>query len=203
MNMRIIKEISDFIFIEDSLTCADAILIPGGSFPELPERAAELWHEGYAPLIVPSGMYSVKLGRFAGVKSKADRYRGTYITECDFYSDVLLQNGVKSDAIICEDRSGCTAENARFTRRMLDERGISLQKAIICCKGFHARRCLMFYQFSFPETEFMIAPVLNTPGMEITKDNWYLSAYGRKRVLGELERLGTQFSSSFEVLGDL
>ena len=48
MNRRIVNDITDFIFLEDRLEKADAIFVPGGSYPELPERAAELWKEGYA-----------------------------------------------------------------------------------------------------------------------------------------------------------
>ena len=40
MNRRIVNDITDFIFLEDRLEKADAIFIPGGSYPELPERAA-------------------------------------------------------------------------------------------------------------------------------------------------------------------
>ena len=57
---------------------ADVIFIPGGSYPELPERAAQLWKAGYAPYIVPSGRYSVTVGKFSGVKSKAEAYRKDY-----------------------------------------------------------------------------------------------------------------------------
>ena len=36
MNRRIVNDITDFIFLEDRLEKADAIFIPGGSYPELP-----------------------------------------------------------------------------------------------------------------------------------------------------------------------
>jgi hypothetical protein len=42
MNMRIIEDITNFIFIDDILVKADVIMIPGGSYPELPEQAAKL-----------------------------------------------------------------------------------------------------------------------------------------------------------------
>ncbi|MFQ9510048.1 MAG: YdcF family protein [Lachnospiraceae bacterium] len=202
MNMRIIAEISDFVFVEDKLERADAILVPGGSYPELPERAAELWKNGYADLVVPSGKYSIKLGHFAGVKSKREKYDKNYLTECEFYKDILEKNGVSSKSIILENESQCTADNARFSRRVLDEKNIHLQKAIICCKGFHARRCLMFYQFYFPETEFMVAPVVDTPGIDVTRENWYKTEVGLTKVLGELSRLGTQFIPEFGRLKD-
>lgn len=194
---RIIDELTNFIFIEDRLEKADAIFIPGGSYAELPERGAQLWKEGYAPYVVPSGKYSVVCGKFSGAKSKAERYRKDYITECEFYTDVLLSNGVAADSIFQEDEAGFTAENAWFTKKLLDAKGFHPQKAIICCKGFHSRRCLMYYQFTFPDTQFMIAPVYVN---HLTKENWYLTDDGQKKVLGELTRLGTQFAPEWEKL---
>uniref|UniRef100_UPI004056D783 YdcF family protein n=1 Tax=Acetatifactor sp. TaxID=1872090 RepID=UPI004056D783 len=199
MNMRIINDISNFIFVEDELEKADAIFIPGGSYPELPERAAALWKEGYAEILVPSGAYSITLGKFAGVKSQCEKYSKDYITECEFYTDVLQTNGVSPDCIIPENKALFTAENARLTRKVLDERNIRPKKAIICCKAFHARRCLMYYQFSFPDTTFLIAPVAGPSGINVTRDNWYKTESGLKRVLGELNRLGTQFGPEFTV----
>lgn len=200
MNTRILEDISNFIFVEDPLEKADVIMIPGGSYPDLPEKAAELWKKGYAPILVPAGGVSIKLGKFAGVKSKKDIYNKDYITEYDFYTDVLEKNGVDSKCIIGENESGCTADNARYTKKILDAKKIYPKKAIICCKAFHARRCLMFYQFSFPNTDFIVIPVDNLIGYHISKDNWYKTDIGQKKVLGELARLGLQFTPEFDSL---
>ena len=176
--------------LEDNRVKSDVIFIPGGSYPELPERAAQLWKAGYAPYVVPSGRYSVTLGRFSGVKSKADIYRKDYATECGFYTDVLLSKGVDPGSILPEAQAQFTAENARFSRKVLDAKGIHPKKAILCCKGYHSRRSLMYYQINFPDTEFLVAPVY----IDITRENWYYTQRGRKKVLGELKRLGTQFT---------
>lgn len=198
INMRIVKDISNFIFIEDKPEKADAILIPGGAYPELPEMAARLWRMGYANFCMPSGAYAVTEGKFAGVKSKQEIYTGEYDTECAFYCEVLKRSGVPENNIIPEDKSRFTAENAWFSKVLLEERGIQLKKAIICCKAFHARRCLMYYQLTFPETEFIIVPVKDTHGGQITKENWYQSEVGVEKVLGELQRVGTQFMPEFK-----
>ncbi len=196
INKRIIDDITNFIFVEDELQKADVIFVPGGSYPQLPERAARLWREGCAPWVVPSGRYSIKCGMFCGAKSKAETYSQSYATECDFYTDVLVAGGVERSCILQEKEAQFTAQNARFSKRLLDEKGISPRKAIICCKGYHARRCLMYYQFSFPETELMIAPV----NVTVAKDSWHQTKEGIKKVMGELERLGTQFYPEWEAL---
>jgi len=109
--MRIIDDITDFIFLEDKMQKSDIIFIPGGSHPELGEYAAELWKQGFAPLIMPSGGVSIKTGKFNGAKSKKELYNKDYKTDCDFLEDVLIINGVSENSIICEDRSGYTKEN--------------------------------------------------------------------------------------------
>ncbi len=192
--MRIIQEISDFIFVEDELEKADVIFVPGGSYPELPERAAVLWKEGCAPYVVPSGRFSVTCGRFMGVKSKAGIYRDDYATECELYTDVLRRCGVEEKCILKEDKAEYTAQNARLSKILLDEKGIRPGKAILCCKAYHARRCLMYYQLSFPDTRFMVAPVA-VGGL--TKENWHRTQEGLGKVLGELARLGTQFTPEY------
>lgn len=200
MDMRIINDISNFIFLEDKIEKADAILIPGCSYPETAEKAASLWNEGYAKIVVPSGLYSIKYGKFLGVQSKSEKYDKDYETECEFITDVLKINGVDAECILEEDMAQYTADNANLTKKLLKNNNITLKKAIICCRAFHARRCLMFYQFCFPETKLMICPVSNTPGEVITKEDWYKTSDGLERVLGEFKRIGTQFFPQFQRL---
>lgn len=190
-----LADISDFIFVSDAPEQADIIFIPGGSYPELPEHAAKLYKEGYAPLILPTGKYSVKRGSFSGVRSKAEIYSGDYRTECDFITDVLLKNGVLASAILREDRSEYTQQNAFFSREVTDSLGLRIEKAIIVCRSFHARRCLTYWQLAYPDTAFCMCPV-STNG--ITKENWFQTENGVERVLGELARCGNQMTADIK-----
>ena len=190
MNDRIIIDITNFIFVEDEPQKVDAIFLPGGSHPEQPEYATELYRKGYAKWLIPSGGVSVKRDSWPGVRSKADIYNGDYQSDCDFFTDVFIKNGVPSDVIVGEDKSGHTRDNAFLSRMVVYEKGIEIKTAIIVCKAFHARRCLMLYQMAFPDTKFYVCPVVC---MGITKDNWYKSEQGIDRVLGELARCGNQF----------
>ncbi len=42
---KIISDISEYIFVSDEPEKVDAIFLPGGSHPELPEYAAKLYHD--------------------------------------------------------------------------------------------------------------------------------------------------------------
>lgn len=77
-----------------------------------------------------------------------------------------------------------------FSRKAVDESKIKIKTAMIVCKAFHARRCLMLYQMAFPEVDFIVCPV---HCFNITKENWYKTEVGVNRVLGELARCGNQF----------
>lgn len=195
MNARFIKDISDFIFVADEPHPSDAIFIPGGPHPEPAEYAAELYARGYAPLLIPAGKYGVKLGKFSGVWSKAEIYQGQYQTECEFMLDVLTRCGVPSTAILGEDRSMHTRDNAFLTRALTDAHGLEIRRAIIVCKSFHARRCQMLYQLAFPKSEILVCPI---DCYGITKENWHTFEYGIDRVLGELARCGNQFADDIK-----
>ncbi len=190
MNNRIITDISNYIFVSDAPEKVDAIFLPGGSHPEQPEHAAELYRKGYAKWLIPSGGISVKRDKWPGVQSKADIYNRNYQSDCEFFTDVLIKNGVSADAIIRENKSGHTRDNAFFSRKIIDEKEIKIKAALIICKAFHARRCLMLYQMAFPDVEIKVCPI---HCYNITKDNWYKSEQGINRVLGELARCGNQF----------
>ena len=195
MNPRIITDISNFIFVSDEPEKVDAIFLPGGSFPEQPEYAAELYRQGYARWLVPSGGISVKRDKWPGVRSKADKYNGDYQSDCEFLTDVLLKNGVPASAIIGEDQSGHTRDNAFLSREVVDKSGVAVHTALIVCKAFHARRCMMLYQMAFPDVDIKVCPV---HCYNITRDNWYESKTGIDRVLGELARCGNQFVGDIE-----
>ena len=190
MDHHIINDIGNFIFVSDEPEKADVIFLPGGSHPEQPEYASELYHRGYAKWLIPSGGVSVKRDKWPGVRSKADIYNGNYRSDCEFFTDVLLKNGVPASAIIREDQSGHTRDNAFLSRKIVDERGVAVKTAMIVCKAFHARRCLMLYQMAFPNVNIKVCPV---HCYNITKDNWYQTEAGIDRVLGELARCGNQF----------
>ena len=186
---KFLSNFTDFIFLEDEPQEADIIFVPGNGFPQMAERAAVLWKEGYAPRVLPSGRYSVLTGKFAGVQAEIQKYSGEYETEWDFLYDVLIKNGVDGQAVLKENQATYTYQNAIYSRKVTDAAGIEVKKAIICCKAQHARRCRMYYQLLYPETDFMICP----SDVGINRTNWFLSEEGIEEVLGEVERCGKQF----------
>lgn len=190
MNQAFLDQITEFVFAEHKLEQADIIFIPGSGHPQLAEEAARLYHQGWAPWILPSGRYSITTGKFSGVLDKQECYQGSYETEWDFLSQVLQEKGVPGTAILKEDRATYTYENAIYSRQVTDGMGLEIKKAILCSKPYHARRCLLYYQLLYPDTKFMVYPIKDS---KIQRDNWFLTEEGTRLVFGELERMGTQF----------
>lgn len=180
----------EFIFIQDKPEKADIIFIPGNGYPQMAENAAALYQKGYAPYILPSGKYSIVSGKFSGVLKEKEKYRGDYGTEFEFLKDVLIKNGVNAAAILKEDQATFTYENAKFSRKVTDQAGLCIKTAILCCKSYHARRSLMYYQLSYPDTKFYVCP---TCADDIDRNNWKDTLEGRRAVCGEISRIIEQF----------
>lgn len=98
------------------------------------------------------------------------------------------------EAIFKEDQAQNTFQNARFSLEVLREKGIHPQKIIMVCKAGHSRRALLTYRTIFPkETVFFVSPV--TDGTGITKENWFLSEEGIRRIMTEVEKIGKYFGN--------
>lgn len=184
-----IRAVTDFIFAEDAPQVSDVILVPGSGHEEHVLLAARLYHAGYAPLIVPSGLHAIGLTRFEA--------HPEYPSEWAWMRSLLLDAGVPDCAILREDEATYTWENAQYSRRALDAAGVRVHRAILCCRSFHARRALLYYQAAFPEAELLACPA-HVPGLD--RDDWHLTAAGRARVLGEVRRLGDQVNEVFEMM---
>lgn len=190
MYEKFLEEVGNFVFMENQPESADIILVPGNSYPYMAEKAAELYRLGLAPMVLPSGRYSISAGKFSRVTGEAEKYNGAYQTEWEFLKDVLMKNGVPENAVLREDEATFTWQNALFSRKVTDQAGLKVKKAILCCKNYHARRAFMYYQRAYPETEFLVCPCSVD---EITKENWKLTQHGIDEVLAEIKRIVSQF----------
>lgn len=191
MYEKFLKQTEDFIFIDDKPEKADVIFVPGNGYPQMAEKAAELYRRGLAPRVLPSGRYSVTVGKFAGVLDREEYYNGDYETEWDFLKDVLIKNGVPEKAILREDQATFTYENAIYSRQVTDREHLDIKKAILCCKTCHARRVLMYYKLLYPDTEFFVSSCCVD---SIDKNTWIMTNDGIDEVMREITRIIKQFS---------
>lgn len=185
-----VNDITNYIFVSDEPCKVDAIFVIGGSLPIAVELAAKLYKDGFSKNIIIGGKYSIKRDSFPLPE---------YETEYDFYKDILITNGVNEADIYGEARSEYTKQNAEFAKQVVDENNLNIKSAIIVCKSFHARRCLLFYQMYFPNVDFK---VVSFDGFDVSKDNWYKTDYGKQRVFGELKRIKEQVPNAEDIIID-
>jgi uncharacterized SAM-binding protein YcdF (DUF218 family) len=114
---------------------------PNWALSRRSEHAAELWKNGYAPMIICTG----GVGRNVIIpRSEADGCR-----------EVLMREGVPDSAIILEDTSRSTEENALNTQAIMAEHG--WQRAILVSDSYHVFRAR--YIFNSVGMDVILSPV--------------------------------------------
>jgi uncharacterized SAM-binding protein YcdF (DUF218 family) len=103
---------------------------PGPALTRRSAHGASLWHAALAPTILCTG----------GNPGSRDR------TEADACAELLRAAGVPAGAIILEERSRSTEENALYSRQLMDER--DWQTAILVSDGFHLFRANHIFQMA-------------------------------------------------------
>src|SRR5262245_19031964 len=114
--------------LDHQLAPADAILVLCSHDKIVAERGADLFLEGWAPLLVFSG----------GLGSITRRLWDE--PEADQFARIAVARGVPADRILVENRSTNTGENVLFTRRLLEERAIDPARFILVQKPYMERR---------------------------------------------------------------
>ena len=114
--------------LNHELSAADVILVLCSHDTTVAERGAQLFLDGWAPLLMFSG----------GLGSITRRLWQE--PEADQFARIAVKMGVPPEKILTENRSTNTGENVLFTRRLLDERHIDPQKFILVQKPYMERR---------------------------------------------------------------
>jgi hypothetical protein len=114
--------------LHHQLSPADVILVLCSHDTSVAERGAQLFLDGWAPLLIYSG----------GLGSITSRLWTE--PEADRFAAIALGMGVPAGKILIENRSTNTGENVVFTRRLLGERGLDPDTFILVQKPYMERR---------------------------------------------------------------
>jgi uncharacterized SAM-binding protein YcdF (DUF218 family) len=172
---RCARLVWDYHHVGHALAKADAILVLGSHDTRVAERAAQVFLEGWAPLVVCSGhLGALTKGRFAR-------------SEAEVFADVAAARGVPRERILIEDRSTNTGENVVFTRQLLDERAIAVRRAIAVQKPYMERRTLATFRARWPGLDVVVtSPQIDWPDYpnhDISRDDVI------QIMVGDLQRL--------------
>ena len=133
---------------------------PGPSLIRRSEQAAALWKKGLSPTIICSG----------GTPGVVKR------SEADACRAILVGAGIPESAILLEDRSRSTEENAFYTRQVMDEHG--WKTAVVVSDGYHLLRATWLFQqvgltiYTSPATDPPFGTWLVAMGRELAAFHW-------------------------------
>ncbi len=116
---------------------SDLIFVLGSNDLRVADRAAELFHQGLAPMILFSG----GTGRLT---------EGWTETEAEQFAARACELRVPAEAILIENRSTNTGENIRFSRELLLERGLYPKNILAVQKPYMERRVLAAMEVQWP-----------------------------------------------------
>lgn len=130
----------------DALVVAGCRVLPdGGPSPALARRvdlAVSLWEDGVAPRIVLTG-------------------GGSPVTEARAAAERCLARGVPAGALLLEEASRTTLENAAFAARLV--RG----RVLVVSDAAHAFRCRRVFRRHFPDAEAVGALATGWPRVRL------------------------------------
>ena len=95
---------------------------PGPALTRRSLRAADLWREGIAPVVICAGGQAESFPR----------------SEADACREIQRNHGLPPSAILLEDKSHSTEENALFSSRLMAERGWT--SAVLVSDSYHMLR---------------------------------------------------------------
>ena len=135
----LVEKLWDYHHLNHQLSQADAILVLCSHDKVVAARGAELFLQGWAPLLI-----------FAGGLGAITR-RLWHEPEADRFAGIAIEMGVPKERILVENRSTNTGENVLFTRQLLAEKGLDPRTFIVVQKPYMERRSYATFRKVWPE----------------------------------------------------
>lgn len=140
----LVEKVWKYHQLHHQLTPAGAILVLCSHDTIVAERAAEVFHEGWAPLLIFSGGLG-SITRALWSDPEADRF-----------ARLAIAAGVPRDRILIENRSTNTGENVLFTKALLREQGLDPASFILVQKPYMERRSYATFRKVWPDKPVIV-----------------------------------------------
>lgn len=175
--------------LRHELSKADAILVLCSHDTAVAERGAQLFLDGWAPLLI-----------FSGGLGTITRELWTE-PEADQFAAIAVRLGVPRERILIENRSTNTGENVLFTKQLLAERGLTPQSFILVQKPYMERRSYATFRKLWPEKQ----AIVTSPQVSLDE---YLEKYSNANLpvdevvsimVGDLQRVKLYAEKGFQI----
>jgi uncharacterized SAM-binding protein YcdF (DUF218 family) len=187
------ETIWNYHLMNHQVASADAILVLCSHDERVAERAAQLFHEGWAPLIIFSG------GQGAITRTLWNE------PEAERFARIAASLNVPRERILIESQSTNTGENIEFTKRLLAERGLDPQKFILVQKPYMERRAFATFRKMWPEKDLIVT----SPQVSFRE---YVAGYANRALsvadivgimVGDLERIKVYPARGYQIAQEI
>lgn len=179
------QKLWDYHHVNDTLEKSDCILVLGSHDVRVGERGAELFLQGWAPLLIFSG----GLGRLT-----EDMWTES---EADKFAKIAMEMGIPKDAILIENKSTNTGENITNTQKLLKQHNLDPQSFIVVQKPYMERRSYATFKRHWPDKKLTVTSpqisFLDYPKQEIPVDTVI------HIMVGDFQRIKLYAEKGFQV----
>ena len=183
------EKIWNYHQLKHQLEQADVILVLCSHDKKVAETGAQLFLEGWAPLLIfAGGLGAITRGMWSE-------------PEADQFARIAISKGVPSTKILIENRSTNTGENILLTKQLLMEKQIDPQKFILVQKPYMERRSFATFRQLWPEKEVLVT------SPQVSFDE-YLAGYTNEVLskddvisimVGDLQRIKLYAEKGFQI----
>lgn len=189
----LVERVWNYHQLHHQISRADAILVLCSHDTIVAEQGAQLFLEGWAPLLIFSGGLGAITKQFWSEP------------EADQFARIAVRMGVPREHILIENRSTNTGENILFTKRLLAERHLDPQKFIVVQKPYMERRSYATFKKVWPEKDVIVT----SPRLSLDE---YLGRYSHEALskedvisimIGDLQRIRVYPEMGFQIHQDI
>jgi uncharacterized SAM-binding protein YcdF (DUF218 family) len=192
MEARVIhlaKKLWDYHHLNHVPEKADCILALGSHDLRVAERAADIYHEGWAPLIIFSGGLG-NLTQHVWTEPEADQF-----------ARIAEQRGVLKKDILIENKSTNTGENILFTQQLLKEKKLDPGSFILVQKPYMERRSYATFKKHWPEKKLWVS------SPQLSFEEYITEEISAEKVInimvGDLQRIKIYPAKGFQIYQEI
>lgn len=183
------RQLWDYHHMHHTIVHSGCILALGSHDLRVADRAAELYLEGWAPLVIMSGGLG-NLTKGMWTEPEASRFAA-----------IAIQKGVPAGAILIENRSTNTGENILFSAQLLKEKGLDPDSFIVVQKPYMERRSYATFKKHWPDKKVIVT----SPQLDL--EEYATEEIPLERVInimtGDLQRIRYYPAKGFQIYQEI
>lgn len=185
-----VNTIWNYMHMNHELKKADVILVLGSHDTRVAEYAADLFLQGYAPVILFSGSGTVH-------KNEVEWKGFVGGTEAEVFAEIAKKKGVPENQILVENESQNTGDNFKLSLEILRRNNIPTNTLIAVQKPYMERRTYATGKIHLPKTELIVT----SPNIALKNYNDGIHATDKwvETMVGDLLRIKEYPAKGFQI----